>query len=183
MACQKPSQDELHESWVNLEPQQNPESGSDPVIETPVSINNGALEKMLIEAQRESRTPSFANSKESSARGSPKSPHSPNSEWAPADWRTKQDVGTDWIWDWSSGPEIKPSSDWNEKFRHPGGKPRRTVPNTRKAPVVKTGLFSFENLPSLLLTHACTFFLGAAVMFIYLKKCCHWSAVAPSALH
>lgn len=183
-SSQRPEQEgDLNDSWVELQFQQNAAASStEPTIETPqASIYNGNLEKLLIEAQRESRTPSHANSKESSARGSPKSPHSP-SEWASADWRTKQDPGTDWIWDWSSGPEVQPQSDWNGKFRHPGSKPRRTPLSIRKSPVLKSGIFRLENLPTLLLTHACTFFLGAAVMFMYLKKYCNWAVVAPSTL-
>ncbi|PVD30193.1 hypothetical protein C0Q70_09455 [Pomacea canaliculata] len=167
-------------SWVELQTATPP---AEPTIETPhPSIYNGSLEKLLIEAQRESRTPSHANSKESSARGSPKSPHSPNSEWSTGDWKTKEDPGTDWIWDWSSGPEVQPQGDWNGKFRHPISKPRRTPLSIRKSPVMKTNIFHLENLSTLLLTHACTFFLGAAVMFIYLKKYCNLAAVVPSSL-
>ncbi|KAK7110926.1 BCL2/adenovirus E1B 19 kDa protein-interacting protein 3-like [Littorina saxatilis] len=184
MASQKPTQEgDLNDSWVELQIQQHAGAGTEPTIETPhPSIYNGNLEKLLIEAQRESRTPSHANSKESSARGSPKSPHSPNTEWATGDWRTRQDPGTDWIWDWSSGPEVQPTGDWSEKFRHPAGKSRRLPLSVPKAPANKSGIFRLENLPTLLLTHAATFFLGAAFMFMYLKKYCHWTVAVPSAL-
>ncbi|XP_076460519.1 BCL2/adenovirus E1B 19 kDa protein-interacting protein 3-like [Babylonia areolata] len=182
MASQKPLQEgELNDSWVELQMQQNLGLMAEPTIETPhqASAYNGNLEKLLIEAQRESRSTSYANSKESSARASPKSPPSPSS----ADWgsegRTRLDPGSDWIWDWSSGPEIQQPGDWSGKFRHPGAKPRR-IP--AKVPVTKSGIFRLENLPTLLLTHACTFFLGAAVMFMYLKKYCHWTTVVSSAL-
>ena len=60
----------ISDSWVDLQLQQNSGAGSEPTIETPnASIYNGNLEKLLIDAQRESCTPSYANSKESSTRG------------------------------------------------------------------------------------------------------------------
>ena len=60
----------ISDSWVDLQSQQNSGAGSEPTIETPhASIYNGNLEKLLIDAQRESCTPSYANSKESSTRG------------------------------------------------------------------------------------------------------------------
>ncbi|KAK2180603.1 hypothetical protein NP493_436g01045 [Ridgeia piscesae] len=58
----------------------------------------------------------------------------------------REEGNNDWIWDWSSRPEVTPPS--------------------------------LENLPALLFTHACTFFLGAAAMLFYLKKYCNWAAVA-----
>ncbi|KAK6185348.1 hypothetical protein SNE40_007601 [Patella caerulea] len=176
-SAQKPeTSEELNESWVEL--QQNPSMVSSLQGDLPHSHSsyNGNLEKLLIEAQRESRTPSRPNSKESSTRGSPKSPHSPNNEWV-GDWREKQDPGTDWIWDWSSRPEIQPNSDWTGRFKHPTAKPGRHGLSVRHTRVMKNGVFSIENLPTLLLTHACTFFLGAAMMLIYVKKYCNWAVV------
>lgn len=183
MASQKPLQEgDLNESWVELQLQQTVGAGAmEPTIETPhrATLYNENLEKLLIEAQRESRSTSYANSKESSAKGSPKSPPSPASTDGNEEGRTKADTtSTDWIWDWSSGPEIQQSGDWSERFRHPKGKSPRVVAKS----MTKSGVFRLENLPTLLLTHACTFFLGAAVMFICLKKYCHWGAVVSSAL-
>ena len=58
-------------------------------------------------------------------------------------------------------------SDYNgAKFQHPttsrgsSGRPSLSVRNSR---VMKSGPFSLENLPKLLLTHAATFLLGAAL--------------------
>ncbi|KAL8622417.1 hypothetical protein ACOMHN_041745 [Nucella lapillus] len=185
MASQKPLQEgDLNDSWVELQVQQNAGVvAEEPTIETPrqATIYNESLEKLLIEAQRESRSTSYATSKESSAKGSPKSPPSPtNTDWGSEEGRTRPDItSSDWIWDWSSGPEIQQSGDWSERFRRPGVKPRRMV---TKSTMTKSGIFRLENLPTLLLTHACTFFLGAAFMFMYLKKYCHWTAVVSSAL-
>ncbi|KAL5022021.1 hypothetical protein ScPMuIL_001176 [Solemya velum] len=169
--------EDLHDSWVELHYQTNGQnSQADPVM--PQTIYNGTLEKLLIEAQKESRTPSIANSKESSARGSPKSPHSPNNETAGGDTVTvDRDPGTDWIWDWSSRPEIQQSSDFG-RFKHPR-KSKLSIRNTR---VMKAGIFRIENIPTLLLSHACTFFLGAAVMFMYIKKYCSWAVVTTSTI-
>ncbi|XP_060082441.1 BCL2/adenovirus E1B 19 kDa protein-interacting protein 3-like [Ylistrum balloti] len=163
--------EDLHDSWVEL----NNSGPQDPLV--PQSIYNGNLEKLLIDAQKESRTPSRANSKESSARGSPKSPHSPNNELATQD--SDRDPGTDWIWDWSSRPEAHPPSDWNGRFKHRICREKMTSRNSR---VSKSGVFTIDNLPQLLLTHACSFFLGAAVMFVCLKRYCSWTTVASPAM-
>ncbi|ESO94689.1 hypothetical protein LOTGIDRAFT_205439 [Lottia gigantea] len=171
--------DDLNESWVEL--QQNSLSTQiDPELPRSQSAYNGNFEKLLQEAQRESRTPSRPNSKESSTRTSPKNPGSPTNEWVSGSWREKQDPGTDWIWDWSSRPEILPNSDWNGKFKHPGAKPIKHTLSVRHSKAMKKGgIFNFENIPTLLLTHACTFFLGAAVMFVYVKKyCTGWTMVS-----
>ncbi|XP_041369329.1 BCL2/adenovirus E1B 19 kDa protein-interacting protein 3-like isoform X2 [Gigantopelta aegis] len=169
--------EDLNDSWIEL---QN-SSPSQTQLTDPAalhSVYNGNLEKLLIEAQRESRTPSRPNSKESSTRGSPKSPHSPNNEWA-GEWRSRQDPGTDWIWDWSSRPEVMPPGDWNGKFRHPMTKPRQHPLSVRHTNALRRAVFTLENLPTLLLTHAATFVLGAAVMFLFAKK--YWNMAAISA--
>ncbi|KAH9500105.1 BCL2/adenovirus E1B 19 kDa protein-interacting protein 3 [Bulinus truncatus] len=154
-------------------------TSTDPVV-TCIS----AMEKLLIDAQRESRTPSRPNSKDSSYRGSPNVPASPITEWPNEDWKPKQDPNTDWIWDWSSRPELQQSLDnLREKFRHPGSKVGYTPLSVRNTKVMKKArLFSWANLPTLLFTHACTFFLGAAAMFIYLKKYYNLTTIAQIAL-
>uniref|UniRef100_K1RL95 BCL2/adenovirus E1B 19 kDa protein-interacting protein 3 n=1 Tax=Magallana gigas TaxID=29159 RepID=K1RL95_MAGGI len=117
------------------------------------SIHNGnsEVEKLLIEAQKESRSPSRANSKESSAQGSPKSPHSPNNEL-----QESRDPGTEWIWDWSSRPEANPPLEWKERFKRPA----TSVRNTR---VMKTMFFSWENLPYIVCSSTIAFISGAAM--------------------
>ncbi|XP_064603746.1 BCL2/adenovirus E1B 19 kDa protein-interacting protein 3-like [Liolophura sinensis] len=164
--------EDLNESWVELGPRE-----TDGV--TSHSVHHGNLEKLLIEAQRESRSSSQQTSTASSLRGSPKSPHSPNNELAPSDFRTiQEEPGTDWIWDWSSMPTAQPPSDWGSRFKHPK-KNRLSVRNTR---VMQNGVFCLENLPTLLLSHAASFFLGAAVMLVYLKKYCNWATVTPATM-
>lgn len=164
-------------------------SGEPPSFSRPISIHNGQMEKLLLEAQKEgsrssSRVPSTAASTASS-RGSPKSPHSPNNELASLPIGTIQEgpIGSgavlgsgqeaDWIWDWSSRPEALPPSQWGSQFKHP----RRARLSVRNTGVMRSGPFCLENLPTLLLTHACTFIMGAAVMFMYLKKYCNWAVV------
>uniref|UniRef100_A0A182YU55 BCL2/adenovirus E1B 19 kDa protein-interacting protein 3 n=1 Tax=Biomphalaria glabrata TaxID=6526 RepID=A0A182YU55_BIOGL len=185
-STQRPDRsDDLNDSWVELhyvnqdryQPMESSASTStDPVVATYMST----MEKLLIDAQRESRTPSRPNSKESSYRGSPNGPASPNTEWTNQDWKPKQEPNTDWIWDWSSRPELQQSFDnLSEKFRHPGSKVGHTPLSVRNTQVMKkTRLFSWANLPTLLLTHACTFFLGAAAVFIYFKKFCNLTTIA-----
>jgi len=169
---------DLNGSWVELYHQSIP---PDTVTE---SIHNGNMEKLLIEAQMESRTPSRPNSTVSSNRGSPKLPTSPK-EWVNTETPQVETIGTetetigadpigtDWIWDWSSRPEIMPQGDWSGLYKHP----RRYRLSVRNTKVMRDGIFCAENLPTLLISHACSFVLGAAVMFMYLKKYCNWAAV------
>jgi len=138
------------------------------------------MEKLLLEAQRDGSRGSSRNASTTSSRGSPKSPHSPNNEPA-GDISTIQEGETpeaqevqDWIWDWSSRPEAIPPSEYNGRFKHP----RRTKLSVRNTQIMRNGIFNLENLPTLLLTHAATFIMGAAVMFIYLKKYCRWAVIA-----
>ncbi|BFZ01347.1 hypothetical protein BsWGS_04386 [Bradybaena similaris] len=142
------------------------------------------MEKLLIDAQRESNTPSRPNSNESSHKGSPKCPASPSNEWPNDEWRTKQDLGTDLIWDWSSRPEVQQSIvKLSEKCRNPGSKLSHVPVCVRNVQVTKkTKLFSWTNLPTLFLTHACTFFLGTAVVFIYLRRYYSLNGIAQVAL-
>ncbi|KAK3724295.1 hypothetical protein RRG08_043292 [Elysia crispata] len=192
--------DDLNDSWVELHYQSSPlksgqpveilSSSTDPSYDVcpalPISCSTGSMERLLIDAQRESRTPSRPNSNQSSQGGSPKSPSSPNSEWSNEEWRSKQDPGTEWMWDWSSRPEVHQSVDsMYEKFRHPSslGSKRHSPLSVRNTKAMsKTRLFSLANLPTLLLTHACTFFLGAAAVIIYFKKYCNISAIAQASL-
>ena len=50
-------------------------------------------------------------------------------------------------------------SDYRARFKHP----RRAPLSVRHSKALKQGLFRLENLPTLLLTHAATFLMGAAV--------------------
>uniref|UniRef100_A0A0B7AQG1 BCL2/adenovirus E1B 19 kDa protein-interacting protein 3 n=1 Tax=Arion vulgaris TaxID=1028688 RepID=A0A0B7AQG1_9EUPU len=180
--------EDLNDSWVELHCDMHGKVGSDTLPESsstdPAVSYTDSMEKLLMDAQRESATPSRPNSNESSIRGSPKIPASPNSEWSNEEWRTKQDPGTDWIWDWSSRPELQNSFDnLSEKFRHPGSKVSRTPLSVRNTQVMKkTRLFSWANIRTLLFTHACTFVLGAAAVFLYFKRYCSFPSIAHVAL-
>jgi BCL2/adenovirus E1B protein-interacting protein 3 len=203
-------EDSLNESWVELQMSGSGliHEGPAPALSRPV-LFSGQMEKLLLEAQRESSrsssrqgsvtgsvtgsvpgsvTESITGSIASS-RSSPKSPHSPNNEPASdfpiatiqvnsKEGRVLQAVqGTDWIWDWSSRPEAHPNSDSHSKYKHPK-KSKLSVRNT----VVMERLFCLENLPALLVTHLSSFLVGAAVMFIYLKKYVKLPAVTTHAL-
>lgn len=192
-------EDTLNDSWVELHFQQLANSGTSTPRTYPSIIHSSAMEKLLLEAQRDlsrgssrgSSRVASATSTAASSRGSPKSPHSPNNEPStlglfseistiqerPASDTSSQEGNTDWIWEWSSRPEAVPPSEFGSKFKHP----RRHKLSVRNTAVMTSGVFALENLPFLILTHACTFFLGAAAMLIYLKKFCKWTAmVMPS---
>lgn len=157
--------DDLNESWVDLHFKNGGNSdGSSSGQGSPKSENNihqsGLymplnIEKLLQDAQRESNQ----NSREASARTSPKAMHSPTGL------PTKESIGTDWMWDWSSGPEINQSK---EKFAVKLQNAARERP--RYTSVRKTSIFSRENLTALVASHLSVFVLGAVVMFIVLKK-------------
>merc|ERR1712150_380407 len=157
----------LNDSWVKLPWKMEGTLQEHPSMEKPLGINT---QKLLLEAHR-------VSSCTSSSRGSPRSPHSPNNEPADLVGQGVQELSvlqpgqlnpipTDWIWDWSSRPELMPPSGMT--YKHPR-KSKLSVRNTR---LMQDGPLS---LPVLLLTHACTFFFGAAVMFIYFKRNCSCS--------
>ncbi|KAG8240418.1 hypothetical protein J437_LFUL003132 [Ladona fulva] len=66
-------------------------------------------------------------------------------------------LGTDWIWEWSSRPELVLSRDW--KFKHP----RKRTYSIRHAKFGKTSLFSKEVLYTLFITNVISILLGTGV--------------------
>ncbi|XP_792026.4 BCL2/adenovirus E1B 19 kDa protein-interacting protein 3 isoform X1 [Strongylocentrotus purpuratus] len=198
--------DSLNESWVELQYAQhggvnesflNLESGGggggNGGSSTPYSTGSGNgrhggvqfgtnMEKLLMEAQRESRS----TSREGSQGGSPKGPHSPvlssnpsapNSVYSNGSGEKQQGVPVlmgqgegakgreeNWIWDWSSRPEPLPPKEF--RFKHPD----KTRLSLRKSKAMRSNFFSAEILsvfiPSLFLTNL--FALGMGV-FIGLK--------------
>lgn len=153
------STQKIEDSWVELS------GGVTPPVEAQ-SIYNGNLEKLLIEAQRESRSSSRPNSKESSARGSPKGIHSPTNELSNGEFtQENRDPGTDWIWDWSSRPEALPPSDLTTRFKHP----RKTA--LRSSHLIRKD--EAYNLKFVLISNACSFVIGiglASLGFIIFFK-------------
>jgi len=184
-------EDNLNDSWVDLHfrsggstPRSINVQGNPLENDVPSFLQHGQMEKLLLEAQRESsRSTSSQASLSSSTRASPKSPHSPTNELATDTLRSLQEQkgevleslqGSDWIWDWSSRPEVMPPNEMARQFKHK----KRSNLSVRNSRAMKEGLFRMENLPTLLFTHACTFLMGAAVMFIYFKKYCKFTALA-----
>ncbi|XP_067132925.1 BCL2/adenovirus E1B 19 kDa protein-interacting protein 3 isoform X1 [Centruroides vittatus] len=157
----------LNDSWIEVNYGSGEEAQSNS-RNTPVSfvgsMYNGSVEKLLLEAQRESNHSSAVGSAISSYRDSPKSPHSPVNEPACSDafiinkvdiLNRDRHVSTDWIWDWSSRPDQAPPKIW--KFKHP----QRTTLSLRNSKAVKQGLFSSEVLSILFLTNLLSLLLGA----------------------
>ncbi|CAD5123449.1 DgyrCDS11795 [Dimorphilus gyrociliatus] len=147
---------QLNDSWVEV----GSSRGSTPPLFPRINMTNEQMEKMLLEAQKELSRHTSINASTISSRTSPKSPHSPVSD--PTQTKTVQEFeNSDWIWDWSSRPEIKPpSSDiQSNKYKH---FPRSETGKSKRhgLSVRNTGIIS--NLPALLFTHAATFILGAA---------------------
>lgn len=166
--------DSLNGSWVEVEQNVRYYPPPSPVKHAP--LNTFTLERLLREAQRESpKSISCANSPYSS-RHSPRSPPpSPSEDLSVADidqaMAGQESGGADWVWDWSSRPEVVPPSDYACNMKHPLSRWQKlSIRNTR---VMHAIYLSLENLPMLIITHACTFVLGAATMLIYLKK--YWN--------
>lgn len=193
-------QESLSESWIDFTRTKSTvqteapscelvASSSSPVKMTPVSSKT--LEKLLLEAQRESSYASSRIDSLTSSRASPHSQRSPTND-QPAtsspldDPRLPREIEGDdeevagkWVWDWSSRPEVVPPS--SLQFKHPVTMKRSlSIRNTR---IMRGIVFSLENLPLLIFTHACTFLLGAASMVFYLKKFSHWSAASSSSMN
>lgn len=180
----------LNDSWEELTfKSQTSQSPSPP--NTAASDSSSVIERLLLDAQRESstsRSSEVGSIRSSSA--SPRSVRSVNTDLPPESFEISVMQGTneltsdsDWVWDWSSRPEIIPpwASTHNlQPFKHPVAK-RRTY-SMRNSRLMQTILVSLENLPLLLLTHACTFILGAATMFVILKKYYKFAAAATASL-
>ncbi|CAM1326121.1 BNIP3 (predicted) [Pycnogonum litorale] len=150
----------LNESWVDL-------SKDTASRVTPPSLHyigplTSNVERLLLEAQRESNQSSKRGSSTSSNRNSPKSPNSPTIDVTDVD--VKLAVAADWIWDWSSRPDQRPPKDW--KFKHPGSA-SLSVRNTK---VAKSGLFSAEILSLFFITNILSLFLGAGIGMYIAKK-------------
>ncbi|XP_070540954.1 BCL2/adenovirus E1B 19 kDa protein-interacting protein 3-like [Ptychodera flava] len=169
-------EDALNESWVELHyAQGGPGQHESTHSGVPLSAYNGNMEKLLMEAQRES---SRSTSRGSSQGGSPKTPNSPISSAAGsttgssfghaeqpqiqlgiAQGMVDNTSSGDWIWDWSSRPESHPPKEF--KFKHPD---RKSTLSMRKSKAMKSGIFSTEFLsvfiPSLILSHLLTLGVG-----------------------
>lgn len=165
-------EDSLGESWVELGNQIIGQTSPDRITPLPFTSTDEYL-RLLREAQRESNQSSarvsLASSRRDSPGDSPKSPpNSPNTELNTEDdlkgvyinycYREEPDANsTDWIWDWSSRPELTPPKDW--KFKHP----KRKSYSIRHAKVGKNSLFSKEVLYTLFITNFISLLLGAGV--------------------
>lgn len=153
------STQKVEESWVELS------GGITPPVESQF-VYGGNLEKLLIEAQRESRSSSRPNSKESSARGSPKGLHSPTNELSNGETsQENRDPGTDWIWDWSSRPEALPPSDLVERLKHRGKNGTKNSKYIRKEDAY--------SLKYIIVSNACSFMVGiglASIGFYFVMK-------------
>uniref|UniRef100_A0A8C5WIJ0 BCL2 interacting protein 3 n=1 Tax=Leptobrachium leishanense TaxID=445787 RepID=A0A8C5WIJ0_9ANUR len=183
-------QDEnLQGSWVELHYSNNGNGNSVPPlgqeqVPASVSIYNGDMEKILLDAQHESgrsssresshcdspprsQTPqSVQRSVESDTQGSKKS--SSQSEEDVIERRKELEnilkKNSDWIWDWSSRPEnIPPNRAF--LFKHPKRSSALSMRNT--SVMKKGGIFSAEFLkvflPSLLLSHLLAIGIGVYI--------------------
>ncbi|XP_031760919.1 BCL2/adenovirus E1B 19 kDa protein-interacting protein 3 isoform X1 [Xenopus tropicalis] len=179
-------QDEhLQGSWVELHFSNN---GNFPTTQlmgqdqgpASISIHNGDMEKILLDAQHESgrsssresshcdspprsQTPSIQRCSESDTSGS-KEKSSSQSEEDYIERRKELEnllkKNSDWIWDWSSRPENIPPKEF--LFKHPKRSSALSMRNT--SVMKKGGIFSAEFLkvflPSLLLSHLLAIGLG-----------------------
>ncbi|XP_071447703.1 BCL2/adenovirus E1B 19 kDa protein-interacting protein 3 [Hetaerina americana] len=150
------------------------------------SVSGEEYLRLLREAQRESNPSSaplsLASSRRDTPGHSPKSPpNSPDTEAASEDdlggvyvnycgggverlaergsagAKDSEFIGTDWIWEWSSRPELIPPRDW--KFKHP----KKRTYSIRNAKFGKTSLFSKEVLYTLFISNVISILLGTGV--------------------
>uniref|UniRef100_T1IIV1 BCL2/adenovirus E1B 19 kDa protein-interacting protein 3 n=1 Tax=Strigamia maritima TaxID=126957 RepID=T1IIV1_STRMM len=143
-------------SWVDLDLHRSE-------LPSPLGlINDAEIQRLLLEAQRESNQSSIVVSSSSSRRESPQSPpNSPNAELSTGDdikdFYINKEKNTDWVWDWSSRPDQQPPKEW--RFKHPKGG-RLSV---RHSKAMKSGLLSSEVLSFVLLTNLVSLLLGAGI--------------------
>lgn len=145
-----------------------------------VSLYNGDMEKILLDAQHESGrsssksshcdSPPRSQTPQDTNRASEADTHSlgeKNSSQSEEDFlERRREVesilrkNSDWIWDWSSRPENIPPKEF--LFKHPKRAPTLSMRNT--SVMKKGGIFSAEFLkvflPSLLLSHLLAIGLG-----------------------
>lgn len=134
------------------------------------------LEKLLKDAQREhlSSSPVLSLASHASSHHSPKELLSPSSESPihvpiPGQRVLSEQQITEWMWDWSSRPENIPPCDFGQ-LKHPD-KPldvARDKERGRHSEMV--GLWSMPLMTTLLVTHACTFTVGAALMLLLVRR-------------
>ncbi|XP_075011415.1 BCL2/adenovirus E1B 19 kDa protein-interacting protein 3 isoform X2 [Calonectris borealis] len=188
MSRLSPQEENLQGSWVELHFSSNGNGSGNTVTPTSqeqvpasISIHNGDMEKILLDAQHESGR---SSSRESSHCDSPPRSQTPqdshraleiesHSSGEKNSFQSEEDFlerrreverllkkNADWIWDWSSRPENIPPKEF--LFKHP----RRTATlSMRNTSVMKKGgIFSAEFLkvflPSLLLSHLLAIGLG-----------------------
>ncbi|XP_010022940.1 PREDICTED: BCL2/adenovirus E1B 19 kDa protein-interacting protein 3, partial [Nestor notabilis] len=184
-----PQKEHLQGSWVELHFSSNGNgstvsAGSQEQVPASISIHNGDMEKILLDAQHESGR---SSSRESSHCDSPPRSQTPqdshraleiesHSSGEKNSFQSEEDFlerrreverllkkNADWIWDWSSRPENIPPKEF--LFKHP----RRTATlSMRNTSVMKKGgIFSAEFLkvflPSLLLSHLLAIGLGVYI--------------------
>ncbi|XP_043912743.1 BCL2/adenovirus E1B 19 kDa protein-interacting protein 3 isoform X2 [Protopterus annectens] len=187
---QRRKEEWLQGSWVELHFSSNGNGGAalnggQEQVPASISIYNGDMEKILLDAQHESGRSSSRGSSHSSsprpqtpqhsARSSEPEVHSngeKSSSQSEEDFlERKNEVenilkkNADWIWDWSSRPENNPPKEF--LFKHPKRTASLSMRNT--SVMKKGGIFSAEFLkvflPSLILSHLLAVGLG-----IYIGK-------------
>lgn len=179
-------EENLQGSWVELHFSSNgngntAQPASQDQVPASVSIYNGDMEKILLDAQHESGR---SSSRESSHCDSPPRSQTPqdihrasevesrgsgekNSSQSEEDFlERRKEVerllkkNSDWMWDWSSRPENIPPKEF--LFKHPKRTATLSMRNT--SVMKKGGIFSAEFLkvflPSLLLSHLLAIGLG-----------------------
>uniref|UniRef100_A0A8B9G455 BCL2/adenovirus E1B 19 kDa protein-interacting protein 3 n=1 Tax=Amazona collaria TaxID=241587 RepID=A0A8B9G455_9PSIT len=199
MSRLSPQEENLQGSWVELHFSSNGNgngstvsAGSQEQVPASISIHNGDMEKILLDAQHESGR---SSSRESSHCDSPPRSQTPqdshraleiesHSSGEKNSFQSEEDFlerrreverllkkNADWIWDWSSRPENIPPKEF--LFKHP----RRTATlSMRNTSVMKKGgIFSAEFLkvflPSLLLSHLLAIGLGEVPLQIRTTPC------------
>jgi len=154
----------LNESWVELNLSGMANKGS--------GLSTPSYEKLLVEAQKESGMTSRNSSGHNSAKALHSPPLSaasstPSEELRRSPIEIPHEQLQEFIRDWSSRPEIIPPSDYGMKLERPIKRHPLSVRNTR---VMKESWLSSENLPTLMITHAASFVVGASLVCWYLNK-------------
>jgi len=176
MSTDKQREENLNESWVDV----GTSGGSAAANSSPVPLRTtkDVMERLLLEAQRESTNASHANTPASS-KASSNGDRTANSGSPQAEVESLPELKeNDWIWDWSSRPEICPPTDTATRLKHPETTPQRCRLSLRNTWIMRSLWFSVENLPVMIVTHAVSFILGATTMFVVFRRYGNWTSSA-----
>jgi len=154
------------DSWVNVD------TGSIRQL-SDLQHSTVSFERLLSDAQHESKTPSLRTTNASQTVSHRSSPPLSVVSGSTGEMFTRPKIDipqqqiNDFIWDWSSRPEVTPPCDYDMKYKKVKHHPVHSDDSSRSDDDSK---FDIASIPRVIFSHACSFLVGATLMFICFKK-------------